>query len=51
MSGECDSIIVARDLPESSLTVAQAARHDDGLILPDERDNGPETTLSDWSEP
>lgn len=46
-----DDIIVAADLPESSLTVAEAARADGGLILPDERDDGPETTLADWSEP
>lgn len=50
MSDECADIVVAGDLPESSLTVAQAARMDGGIILPDESDDGPETTLDDWSE-
>lgn len=43
-----EDIVVAQDLPESSLTVAEAAKMDDGLILPDESDESPETTLDDY---
>lgn len=45
-----DDIIVADDLPASSLTVAEAAKFDGGVILPAERDESPETTLARWSE-
>ena len=45
-----NDIIMADDLPESSLTVAQAAKFDGGVILPDEPDESPETTLADWSD-
>lgn len=45
-----DSIIIARDLAESDITVAEAARADGGLILPADPGDEPETTLSDWSD-